>query len=159
MTQLTAAEILCAHSEHEVAEAKLQLSRDFFTARCYDTIIDLTEKVILRWWVKRMVPRDRPERDQAAMQERSIARANILTLCMSRIVERSGPIKPEALQVNVLGVSADVNALWGMLIEAGICTPQMRQDYLDASVMNTYQRVEDQAQKIQLAAASGGRRQ
>lgn len=151
MTARTAAEILAAQCEADVKTWRAKIWAPFFTLDFMDALETFVEKVVVRWWIKRMVPRDTMPAEN--MMERQQYRGQILNMCMHRIEERSGPIALPALQINLLGVSTDVQALWGMLIEAGICTPAMRQDYLDSAVGHLYAKVEDHAQKIQLATA------
>lgn len=165
MSERTAAEILLAQLDHDVLLCKRDVLQQMeladFPARpaLADALETLAEKACMRWWIGRMAGQDHAPRDPAANRERMEVRAKVLGMCVQRMVERSGPIDANALQMSVLGISADVNALWGALIEAGMVTPEMRQQYLDQSVTNTYQRIEDYSQKIILANSPLGRAQ
>jgi hypothetical protein len=144
---------MAAQCEVEVKEARQKIWAPFFTLDYMEALEVFVEKVIVRWWISRMLRRDSVEVDAEQAAQRQQQRGQVLHGIMHRIQERSGPIKIEALQINLLGAATDVSAVWGALIEAGIVTPQMRQDYLDKAVMDLAQRVEDHAQKIQLATS------
>jgi hypothetical protein len=154
MTERTAAEILLAQCEAEVAEAK-----DNVQSLSPDSIETLIDKVVTRWWIKRIANRPPIHAPSADLAERQGNRIRMLAASTARIQDRSGPIKSEAIQINLLGAVADINALWGVLIELGLVTPEMRQDYLDESVSQTFMRIEDQAQKMILTEAPNGRSQ
>lgn len=162
MTEKSAAAILLAQIDYEVAEAKAAVFREFQAAgvpvvpSTVDALESLANTCIARWWVGR-AGSDGAVKDPAAIQERMQTRSNVLARCVQLMIERSGPIDANALQMSTLGISADVNALWGALIEIGIFTPAIRQEYLDQAVANTYQRVVDHTQKIQLAQSVGRR--
>lgn len=159
MTERTAAEILSAQCEADVKTWRQKIWAPFFTLDYMEALEEFVEKVVIRWWINRMVRRDTLPFNQEEAATRQQQRGQVLHGIMHRIMERSGPITMEAMQINLLGAATDVSAVWGALIEAGIVTPQMRQDYLDKAVMDLHARVEDHAQKIQLAVAQPRRRQ
>lgn len=165
MSEASAAEILLAQLDLDVAEAKQALLRawsysdDGAELASLDAFEQLAERVCVRWWVKRMANHRKPI-DAEAAAERGQRRAKVLAACVQGMIDHSGPIEINALQMSALALSSDINALWGCLIEAGMVTPELRQEYMDASVENTYQRVQDYAQKIVVAnAPTSGRRQ
>lgn len=157
MTERSAAEILLAQLNHEVAEAKADFAR--LDQPIADSLEVLIEKVCVRWWIGRMARREPEPQDAATRQARLDGRANMLHAAMRLIVERSGPISLDAVQINLLSTSAEIGALWNVLIECGIVTPAMRQDYLDEGVLQIFTKVEEHAQKLILAQAPMGRAQ
>jgi hypothetical protein len=156
MPERSAAEILLAQLDYEVSIAKNELSKHIeLPAVC--AVADLAEKVCLRWWISRMANTDLTPQSEEQLSERTHSRAAALAMCVARIVERSGPIDTNSLQLALLGMSSDISALWGVLIESGMITQALRQEYLDASVQQTFAKVEDYSQKIVLANAPHGR--
>lgn len=145
----SASEILVAQLDVEIAELKRSyLGTEFSTLA--DTLQTLIEKILTRWWVSRINKQPQPTSTKQ-MQERTANRMAVLRKCVDTIIERSGPIDLNALQMSALGMSAELNSLWGLLIELGLITPEGRQDYLDAGVENTYTRIMEYARQITLA--------
>jgi hypothetical protein len=143
----TAAEILAAQLEYEVAEAKLALFRDGQLDA--DVLEDMMERVVARWWLKKMPGKVPPQKaTDRELTDRVANRMHHLGRCVMLMIDRSGPIEANALQVSVLGLSAELNALWGLLIELGLITQEGRQDYMDAGVANTVERVNKYSQAV-----------
>jgi hypothetical protein len=160
MPERSAAQILLAQLDYEVAQGKRELAAALGLDEAHPAVCaveNIAEKVCVRWWVSRMSRSDLAPQNEAQLEERTHSRAAALAMCVSRIVERSGPIDPNSLQLALLGMSSDISALWGVLIESGMLTQATRQEYLDAAVQNTFAKVEDYSQKIVLANAPHGR--
>lgn len=161
MTERTAAEIIFAQCEVDVAEAKAHVFKEFIESglpvenSTLDALEDLANKVTRRWWIAKMVKRPNPPVDTNDLLERMTHRTNALVALTQAIINRSGMIDPNSLQVSILGMSADINAVWGALIEAGLMTPANRQDYMDAAVGELYRRGMDECQKIVIASSGG----
>ncbi len=144
MTEHTAAEILYAQLDHDVAEAKADAESitNIGLTRCEVNAIErLAELVCKRWWIGRMTAKHPPPVDVTSLHDRMNHRTNAIIQMTQNMIDKAGPIDPTALQMQLLGMSAEVNALWGCLIEAGLMTPQNRQDYMDAAVAMLYKRV------------------
>jgi len=148
MAELSAAEILHAQLNHEVAQAKAPFDPDLGLA-----VESLAEAVCRRWWLGRMLKK--PEAvDMTALKERMRQRGEALQKATLAMITQQGGVDVGALNIAVFSISAEVNALWGALIEAGMMTPRNRQDYMDAAVDNLCQRVNEQAKKIVVAGSA-----
>jgi hypothetical protein len=144
MTEHTAAEILYAQLDHDVAQAKWKVNDRLYNGPPFqraDEIESLCELVCKRWWIGRMTAKHPPPVDVTSLHDRMNHRTNAIIQMTQNMIDKAGPIDPTALQMQLLGMSAEVNALWGCLIEAGLMTPQNRQDYMDAAVAMLYKRV------------------
>jgi hypothetical protein len=161
MTERTAAQILVAQLTFEVEEAKRSVAHELsdlpaingFDPATLETLID---RCVKRWWITRMASGPEKPLDQKALAERRDQRMAALALCTRAIIERSGPVDPNALQVGFLGLSAELNALWAVLIDAALLTHPLRQDYMDAAIAELYQRVHNDAQKVLTPGQIGG---
>jgi hypothetical protein len=147
MAEKTAAELLYAQFDHDVATAKERLVGHYgggVQALAWVELMEsMMESVIKRWWLKRMTSRHDLPVDVTELNDRMNHRTNAIVQMTQGIIEKSGPIEPTALQMQVLGMSAEVNALWGCLIEAGLMTPANRQDYMDAAIAMLYKRMQE----------------
>jgi hypothetical protein len=158
MRESTAAELLFAQLTFEVEQAKMAFTEgNAWPPEWVDMFQDLVEKIVKRWWIGKMVQRPNPVVDMQGLGERMIHRTNALVGLTQAIINRSGSVDPNSLQVSVLGMSAEINAVWGALIEAGLMTPANRQDYMDAAVSELYKRGMDECQKIIMTPDPRGR--
>lgn len=144
---LSMAEILHAKFDSEVQAAKTDFENlsKFGAGAQAKAIETMIEAVVKRWWIGRMLKAKDNTED---MQERMQNRMNALAGATQAIIRHSGAVDPNAMQMSLLGLSAELNALWGALIESGMFTPESRQDYFDASVGDLCRRVNEQCQKI-----------
>ncbi|HXI41602.1 MAG TPA: hypothetical protein VNH83_16590 [Bryobacteraceae bacterium] len=154
MAELSAAEILHAQLNHEVATAKQDVDLAQMEHTQLSPVIEnLAEAVCRRWWLGRMLKK--PEAvDMTALQERMRQRGEALQKATMAMITQQGGVDVGALNIAVFSISAEVNALWGALIEAGMMTSRNRQDYMDAAVENLCQRVNEQAKKIVVAGSA-----
>lgn len=143
----SAAEILHAQLDFEVAQAK-----ECFPGKAGENVENLAEAVCRRWWLSRMLKK--PEAPAAEdIQARMGKRMEALEKAVVAMIRQAGGVDIGAMQVLVLSMSAEVNALWGALIESGMMTPSNRQDYMDQAVENLCKRVNEQASKIMVAGS------
>jgi hypothetical protein len=161
MTERTAAEILVAQLTFEVEEAKRAVAHELYDLPAINgfdpaTLETLIDRCVKRWWITRMASGPEKPMDPKQMAERRDQRMSALALCTRAIIERSGPVDPNALQVGFLGLSAELNALWSVLIDAALLTHASRQDYMDSAVAELYQRVHNDAQKVLTPGQIGG---
>lgn len=161
-----AAELLNA----DVAEAKNNLRHralEFFKGRggsdvFVDAFENLIGKVIMRWWFARIVKNKAAvsKVDQKALEERRKVRA-LTTIASCQIINgktnKGAPPDALQLQMAILDLTANNNAIWQALIDAAIITPDVKQDYLDGGVAELYGRVTDYAGKIDLTKVAAGR--
>ena len=149
------AEVLHAQFTQQVLQAKERI--DGLAAvqdvRVSDAIEELCDAAIKRWWIGRMLEADF-KGEIPDMQNRMQQRMQALVSATQAMVNHSGNVDPNSLQISVLGISAELNGLWGALIEAGILTPAARQDYMDASVIELHNRVKESCSKIVIASGS-----
>ena len=149
MAELSAAEILHAQLNHEVAEAKATFDPELGSA-----VENLAEAVCRRWWLSRMLKRHDAPADVSDLRERMNKRMQALEGAVKAMITQTGGVDIGAMQVLVLSMSAEVNALWGALIESGMMTPSNRQDYMDQAVENLCKRVNEQARKIMVPGSA-----
>lgn len=154
MAEHSAIEILAAQLEHEVIEAKAAIE-DLFGNGTSDALETLIDRCVKRWWLTRMLQKPKASLSNEEMTSRRDSRLKAFKLCTNTIVEKSGPIDPTSLQIGYLGMSAELNALWTLLIEAGLVTQDARHDYMDLATAELYQRVHANAQKILTPGANG----
>jgi hypothetical protein len=147
------ASVLHANFNQQVQQAKERIG-SFEDARLADALEHLCDAVVKRWWVGRVLDADTAYKGTENMQERMNHRMQCLVGATQAMVNHSGNVDPNSLQVSVLGLSAELNGLWGALIEAGILTPAARQDYMDAAVIELQARVKESCKKILIAAGS-----
>jgi hypothetical protein len=153
MTERTAGEILLAQLEYDVLEAKRAVQEDPSS----EAIENLCTRVVQRWWLSRMVHEPEKPQDAQELQNRQRERAQSYALCAQIIKARSGPIDPESLQVSVLGLSAEINAIWAVLIDSALVTQNDRHNYMDGSAAELYGRVQGMASKIVMPGSNGSK--
>jgi hypothetical protein len=164
VTERSTLDILLAQLECEVSQSKRALMRQlsdlgasggFECSGAADALETLIDKCVKRWWLTRMVQKPGKPIDPVEMVARMNQRGNMLAECTRKIVAQSGPITPEALQIVAFGLSAQLDAIWALLIESALATQSSRQDYMDAATQELHSRVVSYAQKIVLAGANG----
>ena len=145
MAELSAGEILLSQLEYEVREAKQGLSD---RGADPDALENLCAKVVMRWWVGRMVKQPDLDTPPDVLMERQKNRAQVYAHCTDLIKARSGPIDVNTLQMAVLGLSSQLDAVWSILIESALVTKSGRQDYMDGSANDLLVRAQAIAQRI-----------
>ena len=159
MAEKTAAELLTLQFEHDLAQARADLYCQFFASGLavdpllIDAIDQYVERKLKLWWISRMghsKDSPNPEELQKRIQERTELLAKTTMVMLS-----GRSVDGFQLQMGLLGLTADISALWGFLIELGLTTPELRQQYLNASINSLSATVHEQSQKIMVA--SGGR--
>lgn len=155
MAEKTAGEILLAQLELDVQEVKAALLRDSCDV---DAMEQLVARVVMRWWIGRMVKAPSIQIPAEEQKTRGMARAQAYAATLQIIKARSGPISTDALQMSVLGLTAQVDALWTLLMEAALVTACARQDYMDGSTNDLFERAKAVAQQVLMPGAHGSRR-
>jgi len=160
MTERTAGEILLAQLEYDCQEAKEAVIRAIESGSVSDqaeAFENLSMRTVQRWWLSRMVKEPEKPLDAAELRQRQQDRASSYALCAQIIKARSGPIDPESLQVSVLGLSAEINAIWAVLIDSALVTQNDRHNYMDGSATELYGRVQGMAAKIVMPGSNGSK--
>src|SRR5580698_9755279 len=113
MAEKTAAQILHAQLDLEVGLAKSKVFEELVDCgippanSTVEAMECLAEAVCRRWWLSRMVktPEPLPEKDS---RDRMGWRMSMLAQATQEIINHSGGIENNALQMTLLGVSAEV---------------------------------------------------
>ena len=117
MAELSAAEILHAQLTYEVEQAKANaLNLAPFPTNQMEAIENLAEAVCRRWWLSRMLKKHDGPTDVSDLRERMNKRMQALEGAVKAMITQTGGVDIGAMQVLVLSMSAEVNALWGALI-------------------------------------------
>lgn len=166
MPEYSAEQIAAAQLNVDVADAKEALDVGLHGVRTHDTVVDLIEnligKVVMRWWFARIVKNKAAvsKINPKALEERRKVRA-MTTIASCQIINaktnKGAPPDALSLQMAILDLTANNNAIWQALIDAAIITPDVKQDYLDGGVAELYGRVTDHAGKIDLTKVASGR--
>lgn len=171
MPEYSAEQIAAAQLNVDVEEAKEHL-HDVLAPRkpgegntgkyLVDAFENLIGKVVMRWWFARIVKNKAAvsKVDQKALEERRKVRA-LTTIASCQIINgktnKGAPPDALQLQMAILDLTANNNAIWQALIDAAIITPDVKQDYLDGGVAELYGRVTNYAGKIDLTKVASGR--
>ena len=156
MAEKTAAELLHAQLSHEATEA-----REAFLAHMHGVASDETlgtaldtyvEKAIQKWWVGRSLG---TAHHAKGAEERAGKRMQILAHMVNLSVSMAGGnIDLGQLMMGQMGNMAEMNALWGTLIEIGLVTPEIRQEYIDLCLNSMAHAMQEQSKKIVVAGGS-----
>jgi len=152
----SAGDILSAQLEHDVLEAKAALTQELgWPLETVDAFENLIGKVVTRWWVERALRHHGELSLEDQLAERRQGRLQIMAQTVSMIQARVGAMDPLTAQITTLSNQAETQALWRALMEAGLVTESIRQDYLDEAVLNLQQKAAAHASKIHLASGNG----
>jgi hypothetical protein len=152
----SALQILAAQCEHEVEEAKKALGVAMVgpsLQAVVDALEQLDERVVRRWWIMRMAQKPPKAIPDAEWADHLKRRNALFALATDIQIKASGPINLTSMQIGLFGVVSQLDAIWKLLMEAAIASPQTRMVALDDAAQSLYARVHDFASKIKPAAS------
>lgn len=161
MGEKTAAELMVAQLEYDVAEAKQVLMRELRPPAREDSkpiveaIDNLMAKSVMRWWLGRIALASKSKLSAEEYRARSNARLNLVGEMVNRIKTRSGETSIESLQLQIVGLSCELQGVWGLLEYMAFTDQADRQEWLDHGVAEMHERVTGMAAK--LVVTDGGK--
>lgn len=159
MAEHTAEQIAAAQLNYDVAEAKQNLDRALHGTGAGSSVVNAIEtligKTVMRWWFARICKNKAAlsQVDPKKLEERRRVRATTLIAACGIINSKAnGGQAPHNLdlQMGLMDLIANNNAIWQALFDAGIIAPDAKQDYLDAGVTELYNRVSGYSGQIDL---------